>query len=395
MKGRDALRDRAPGGAGGGRPHRPGAASRAAAAAVLGAILAAAPLAAQEETWTLAGILTARGFGAGAEGTDASWGSAASLEATLSARGSVLRAEFSLEASLLSGAAARAFAAAVVNPLVAFPADILYAPAAPGSLAAAETVLAARVRTAYVKWNAEAFSLTTGRQVVNYGKGTAWSPVDIFTERDFSGLSVVRRGSDAVRLTVPLGDLSLAEAVAAPAYDLSEGSYALRLAGFAFEALDGSLLAAWDGGREVWIAGADAKADLSFASLYADAAWDLPLDGGGAALRALAGFDASFGDFVLACEYYYNGGGQEADPLFPGAHNLYAALSWEAADYHTLAFSGLADLEEGIISLQAAWAWDLAQNGILTTYLKSANGSSPAQTRSWSVQAGFQVEVRF
>ncbi len=361
--------------------------------AVLALLLAVAvPGAAQESSWTLGGSLTQQAFAAASEsGSSAggSYGSATTLEATLRARGPVLRAEFSAEAALLAGASAEAFAAAAALP-GGVPTDTLYSP---GVLSNAETVLAARVRTAFVKWTAEGFSVTAGRQIVNYGKGTAWSPVDLFTERDFSGLSVARRGSDALRLTIPLGALSLAEAVAAPASDPAEGTYALRAAGLVFGTLEGSLVGAWNGGADEWIGGGDLKFDLSWLSFHGDAAYAAPRGGGSGDLRAVLGFDTSFGDFVLGAEYYYNGSGAAGDPLFPGAHNAYAALSWSAADYHTLAFSALADLEAGLFAATLTWAWDLAQNGGLTSYLRLSNGQ--AGTESWTGQAGVQWEVKF
>lgn len=361
-------------------------------AAVLALFLAAASGTAQDHSWTLGGSLTQQAYAAAAEtGTSLDWsyGSTTTLEANLRARGPVLRAEFSAEAALLTGASAEAFAAAAAAVPSSVPTDTLYAPA---DLTDAETVLAARVRTAYIKWTAEGFSLTAGRQIVNYGKGTAWSPADLFTERDYSGLSVARRGSDALRLTVPLGALSLAEAVAAPASDPSEGTYALRAAGLVFGTLEGSLVGAWDGGADAWIGGGDLKFDLSWISFHGDAAYSVPGAGGAGDLRAVLGFDTSFGDFVLGAEYYYNGA-YGTDPLFPGAHNAYTALSWSAADYHTLALSALADLEAGLFAATLTWAWDLAQNGGLTTYLRLSNGR--AGTESWSGQLGAQLEVKF
>jgi hypothetical protein len=369
-----------------------GLAPAAAPVLLLALLLTAAPAPAQESSWTLGGSLTQQAYAAAADTgptADGSYGSTTTLEATLRTRGPVLRAEFSAEAALLTGASAEAFAAAVS----ALPPDILYAPSDAGVLATAETVLAARVRAAYVKWTAEGFSLTAGRQIVNYGKGIAWSPVDLFTERDFSGLSVARRGSDAVRLTFPLGALSLAEAVAAPASDPSEGTYALRAAGLLFGTLEGSLVGAWDGDSDAWIGGGDLKFDLAWISIHGDAAFAAPSGGGFGDLRAVLGFDTSFGDFVVGAEYYYNGAGTSGDPLFPGAHNAYASLSWSAADYHTLALSALADLEAGLFAATLTWAWDLAQNGVFTTYLRLSNGQAGTESRAG--QFGAQLEVKF
>ena len=77
--------------------------------------------------------------------------------------------------------------------------------------------------------------------MVNYGRGALWSPTDIFTELDLTGLSPVRLGTDAARVTVPLGNTSGLDIVAAPTLAPADGRYALRL---------GGLVGDVDGGRD-------------------------------------------------------------------------------------------------------------------------------------------------
>ena len=63
-----------------------------------------------------------------------------------------------------------------------------------------------------------------GRQVINYERGALWSPTDIFTALDLTGLSPVRLGSDALRASIPIGATGGFDLVAAPGTSPSSGS---------------------------------------------------------------------------------------------------------------------------------------------------------------------------
>ena len=334
------------------------------------------------------------GFSSG----DFGYGSSTTLELDLDAKGPRARASASLEAAVLDGASAQSTWLLIEEGQV--PADELFVPAArPDS--GSDLLMAARVRTLYVKLDADRASLTAGRQVINYERGALWSPTDIFTTLDLTGLSPIRLGSDALRLAFPFGETGALDLVAAPGAKPARGLYSARLSGFPL-GVDGALFAARDGASRIGYMGADFKADLEL-GFYGDLSYALPDSGaaesaaGSAAgsagrLRAAVGADWSTGDFIFAAEYYYNGVGSAADPLFPGAHNVYGDLTWRASELLSVSASVIEDCSDrsGTGLLQASIS--AAQNATLSLYCKATWAEGYALPAG---QAGATIAVSF
>ncbi len=305
----------------------------------------------------------------------------------------------SLEASLHTGAAAaRAWALALAGLapadefLAPSPAAAAAASAAAAAAAVPEALAGLRLRTAWVKLDAGALSATLGRQVLSYGRGALWSPVDIFSSLEASALSTTRRGIDALRLTAPFGETGLADLVAAPKSDPAAGRYAFRLSSLVVSGLDFGAVAAWDGTGERWQAGADFKLDLG-ASLYGELLYSAPMTGETGLFRAAAGGDWSVGDFGLAGEYYWNGGVQpSADPYAAGSHNLYAAISWKATDFLVLRAWGTWDIADEAYKIAFASSLDAAQNATLVFYLLGARTASAALPLAAELGAMLAIE---
>jgi len=334
-----------------------------------------------ETGFTLGGSLESSPFAAyasveGAEGF--SCGSATKLGLDLRARGPegpvAASAGASLEASILSGSAATAAAALGADAFLA---------------SGPESVAALRLKTAWARLDSGWAAATAGRQILNYGRGALWSPVDIFSSLEADLLSSARRGIDSLRLAAPLGSTGLLDLVAAPKARPEEGSYALRLSGLLVPGLDSGALAAHEDGA--WLAGADFKLDWEL-SLYGEGLYSLPESGGEGFFRAAAGADWSVGDLVLAAEYYYNGDRPAAeDPYQAGAHNLYAALSWGASDLASLRAYGIWDICDETGSAVLALYLSAAQNADLGLYLSGAS----AGDSGYSAKAGVDITVKF
>ncbi len=356
---------------------------------------------ADEPSFDAFGDISHRSLGAWIEAgtfgaSDLSYGSVTTLSPTLRAVGDAARAEASLEAAVLTGAAASV--AWTAGALPGATADLVIAPE-PDPLAPVPPALFAfRVRTLWVKYDAGVASVQAGRQVVNFGRGLAFSPADVFASVDYSGLSLTRRGVDALRVSLPAGDLATVDLVAAPTATPDAGAYALRTRFYA-ASIDAALGAAYDGAKEAASFSADFKTDL-VVGLYGEAALDVATDAD-PAFRGMAGADWSAGDFLFAGEYHYNGNSVPGDgPLvptavFPGAHNAYAAVSWAVTDFVSLSLSGLADLSWGLGSGILLCGIDAAQNAKLQIYARAANGSPAARTRRWSADAGLVLTVTF
>jgi hypothetical protein len=187
---------------------------------------------------------------------------------------------------VLTGASAQIGWAIAASPFAR--ADELLLPSS-SPTAGPDAAIAARVRTLYAKLDLDWAAFTAGRQVLNYGRGALWTPTDIFTELDLAGISPVRRGTDAVRMVVPLGVTGGLDLAAAPTTFPASGRYAARLGGLVGD-VDAAVMAARDGAGKAWLAGADFKADL-VVGLYADAIYAQPDSGRWGFLRAAAGAD--------------------------------------------------------------------------------------------------------
>jgi hypothetical protein len=375
--------------------------ARLRATAIVAATLLAAASAIAEDSWTLGGTVASQPYAAysGPAGFDASklyYGSSSSLGLELEAKGDRARVYASVEAALLSGVAAEVAWAVAASPY-ARP-DELLLPASPTGSGDA-TALAARLRALYLKLELGPASLTAGRQVVNYGRGALWSPTDIFTELDLTGLSPVRLGSDALRLGLPFGDTAGLDLVAAPKLAFSDGNYALRVRDLV-GGVDGALIAARDGERSGTVVGADFKADLEL-GLYGEASYELFDSGAKGILRAAGGTDYSIGDFILAAEYYYNGGGSAADPLFPGSHNVYGSLTWKASELLVVSGTLVWDASDGAGTGTLIASYNATQSATLGAFLQASYGQSNyglafgLASESWSYEVGLSLSVKF
>jgi hypothetical protein len=392
------------------RSHNASIAGRAAIIAVAIASAIAAPCPAQEtegsSSFSLGGTVEARPFARYAissaslnatEG-DLGYGSEESLGLELSAKGERARAAASIETSLLTGQAAAsawAFAAAGLADR-----ELLLVPAYANGTTLPDRLVEARLRTLYAKLDLDWASITAGRQVVNYGRGALWSPTDLFTELDLSGLSPTRRGTDALRLVLPLGDTGALDLVAAPDSDFSAARYATRLSGFvpvAEGGVDAALLACRDGGSgsatRAWSFGCDFKTDL-VVGIDGEALYTVP-DSGSGWLRAAGGADYSFAGFIVAAEYYYNGGGAEADSSAPGSHNAYACLSWKASDFATVSATCVAGLSERTCVAVLSADFDAAQNARVSCYARIAATGLGESAWADAAEAGASLKVMF
>ncbi|HUX39201.1 MAG TPA: hypothetical protein VMV44_14975 [Rectinemataceae bacterium] len=372
---------------------------------LLVALCLAAAAGAQETSSWFGGSLRAQESAVGLSGASAgglalpdgwSWASATSLSAGLGVKGQRTGAEASFDLAALTGASAAAVIATAAQP----GSDLL-------AWGSGENAVSLRLRTLWAKLDLDWAALQLGRQVVNYGRGALWSPEDIFARLDLSGATPDRLGADALRLKIPLGDLSGLDLVAAPTADPGNGRYATRLSGELL-GLDSGILGAWDGASRRALAAADCKFDLG-PSFYAEALFSVDpasVDPFGTSwARAVAGLDWSVGDFVLAAEYYWNGGGSaevtSIDPSFPARQYLFATGLWSISDFTSLSLSATSG-STGLLSPEAPWrltsvfSLDVSQNASLGASLDLLRGNFASMSGAgWTTSLGATLAVKF
>lgn len=161
------------------------------------------------------------------------------------------------------------------------------------------------------------FELRVGRQGIGHGSARAFPVTDLFAP--FAGFSLdteFKRGVDALRLTVPLGDLSEVEAYAVAHRDGADrGLYLLRLRTAALGP-DLSILAGQT--YDAPTVGLDVQANAGGAGLYLDGL--VRPSAGPESLRATAGATYRFlAGVTLTLEAHHDRGGAAAAEDLPAA----------------------------------------------------------------------------
>jgi hypothetical protein len=240
-----------------------------------------------------------------------------------------------------------------------------------------------------VKYAGEKFSLTVGRQVLSWGTGHLWNPTDLvspFAPTDID--REVRRGADAVRLSVSLGATSQLEVLWLPQQKGADHGGILRgrtnLFGWDFSATVAKYVSDL-------VFGADFSGDLGPLGAHGEAAWTVPMNGidDGKPLGLQLGFVRAVGGldwrpsekWVLGGEYYFNGFGAQNDGLILerlrdprvvrgeifGAGRHYAGLvaTWLATELLTLNVTALVNCSDPSVTIIPVLEYSFEQHVLL------------------------------
>lgn len=337
-----------------------------------------------------------------------SYGSETMLDLDLSARGPdgpvQTSVGASLESDLFTGYAATVEATAWLQGLEP---DEGFAAPPPTLAELPSTLLEARVRAAWAKLDWGWASLQAGRQVLSYGRGAWWSPVDIYTRTALSGISSQKAGTDALRIRLPFGDTGMVDLAGAPSSQPADGTYSMRVSGLPSSGFDIGAVAGYSGGGPTGTSGPgltaglgdcalgclDFKLDLG-ASFYGEVLGLLPAAGGQGLLRAAGGLDWSTDDFYFAVEYYFNGGVVSSeDPYLAGEHNAFGQVSWKITPFVTLMTEAIWDISDSTGTGLACLSIDAAQNASLSTFAELSQTSTA--NAGLVIEAGVDLMVKF
>jgi hypothetical protein len=240
-----------------------------------------------------------------------------------------------------------------------------------------------------VKYAGEKFSLTVGRQVLSWGTGRLWNPTDLvspFAPTDID--REVRRGADAVRLSISLGATSQLEVLWLPQQKAADNGAILRgrtnLFGWDFSATVAKYVSDL-------VFGADFSGDLGPLGAHGEAAWTVPMNGIDDAkplglqlgfVRAVGGLDWRPSEkWVLTGEYYFNGFGAQNDGMILaklrdprvvrgeifGAGRHYAGLvaTWLATELLTLNVTALVNCSDPSVTIIPVLEYSFEQHVLL------------------------------
>ena len=239
--------------------------------------------------------------------------------------------------------------------------------------------------------------VSVGRQIINFGYGQVFSPLDIFSSVDVLDLAFRRSGSDVARVKVPFGPLAGADVVAR----LSSRSRGAAAAGKFFwhaGTFDFSAVGMYRGAEEEVVSGLGLKGDLVL-GVHAEAVehWSLH---GGQWFLGMTGADYSIGErWLLAAEYHYNerpgiatlaGSGT----VLPGRHSAFASVQCRINDLMSVSLAGLGDIEDGYGMVTAQYFYNVFQNVNATVYVRAfGDGGMEWLADMPDMQYGLRLEM--
>lgn len=215
----------------------------------------------------------------------------------------------------------------------------------------------------YLPWA----DVTLGRQIVNYGKGALFSPLDVFSSVNLLELSFKRSGSDIVMVAFPAGDLSGVDIVTE--FPVGTDDYASSLRGF-------TTLGGWDlsavgiyrhRSRE-GIGGIAFKGDL-LVGVTGEVAARYSRESGEVSIETMVGVDYSIKNtWFFSAEYNY----RERDngqPMY-GNHNLFGSVQYIINDLMTASLVVIGVLPEENVLATAQYSWNILQSVSAAFYLR-------------------------
>jgi hypothetical protein len=243
--------------------------------------------------------------------------------------------------------------------------------------------------------------ISVGRQIINFGQGFAFSPVDAFTTVNTLDLTFKRRGSDVARVRIPFGALSGADVVAKLA-SRAQGAVGAAKLYTNLSGFDVSAIGMYRGDRDEISGGLAFKGDL-LAGVYGELVEHWPAHGA-PHLIGMAGADYSISStWFFNAEYQYIEH-PEADNAVPGMimpfsgrHNAFASVRYAFNDLMSVSVNGLADFsaESGVITGQ--YSYNVLQNANAIVFVRYFKGDFPVlgQATAPDMQYGLRLEVSF
>jgi len=234
----------------------------------------------------------------------------------------------------------------------------LYNPSASHGIFLGTTPLFADLRKLSCAFFFPNTDLIIGRQIVNFGTGMVFSPIDVFTQVDLLELSFRRRGSDVVRLRSSFNPTSGMELVTSLPTGLDgqeTQSSALKL----FTHLGGwdlSGIALYRNPTQEWMGGLAFKGDLLLGI-----SGELVLHGQEAQsevpVELMVGADYSLNNrWFLNAEYYYRDESLGAASFYD-VHNVFASVRLTVNDLLSVSLAGLGSFpaESQLLTAQVAY----------------------------------------
>lgn len=240
----------------------------------------------------------------------------------------------------------------------------------------------------YLPW----LDFTFGRQIVNFGSGKLFSPLNIYSTVNIFDLSFKRKGKDIVMAKIPLGDLSGIDI--ASEIPLSEelphlSSMKLFTNLYGWQFIFATL---YKHHTEDIAAGISVKGDL-IAGIYSELMINYNRLQKKYNYEIMCGGDYSIKKtFIFALEYYFRNNNESS--FFPDKHNLFFSTTYSLNELMNTSFYLIEAFPSKNLIATFQYSWSILQS--VTTiffmryyHLEALSADFPKK------EAGVRIEIRF
>lgn len=239
----------------------------------------------------------------------------------------------------------------------------------------------------YLPWA----DVTIGRQIVNYGKGMLFSPLDVFSTVNLLELSLKRSGSNIAMAAIPIGDLSGVDVVSE--FPVGDNDYASSVRGFTtIKGWDFSTVGIYRHQSQKVTGGIAFKGDLEV-GVTGELVAHYGFETDKIRFEAMTGVDYSFQNRVfLTTEYWY----RSEETSFPiyGEHNLFGSVQYVINDLTSVSMIVIAAIPEKHTLATLQYQYNILQSVDTQWFLRYYHLKSPGETVP-DGEAGVRVVISF
>ncbi len=260
----------------------------------------------------------------------------------------------------------------------------------------------------YIKLKPDFGDVSLGRQIIRFGQGFLFSPIDVFSTPDLSDISFSRRGSDSLRVEIPVGALGEFEMVTTLSTRLTNLRSAVKFSQNLF-GWDTSIEALYRYFTYETLLGWTFKGDLGL-GWHGEAVLHILSNGNDFYGEVVLGADMSFldGNLILMAEYYYNERVVDTLALTPlnigsvnrqwyARHYVFAQVQFVVDDLTAVGVNGVLNFPDKAWILGILLNRSLYQNvnlsGSFRWYEKNINGVSWLENHN--LESLLRVELLF
>ena len=270
--------------------------------------------------------------------------------------------------------------------------DSLYSPYYP-LFVYGNTPVMLDIRKLYLSVYLPFADISLGRQIINYGKGVVFSPIDVFSTIDVANINFERHGSDVAAIKIPFSFLSGLDLITELPRKDNEYSTAVR-GYFNTMGFDFALITMYKHRAKELIAGLSFKGDAFF-GVYGEFVEHFANDFANKYFEGMLGLDYSIHNiYFFRCEYYYKNSNIQNEW---GKQNLFLYFKYAINDLMNVSTHVIgSDIgkENQMVVYMGQFYYNILQNVDLITYARYFSYKNDLDTLP-DLEYAVRVEVKF